>query len=89
MEALPAHLWKHTTAQSLYELDEEKSEVHVFDDEGPGMLSLYLSDGQKRWPARTIGLADIHRALSLLTFWTMRHGPLIDLRQDKSIPLPT
>lgn len=78
----------HCNAASIYEIDKASEKIEVFDDEFPGQLSLYLSDGIKRWPARTVALEPAAHCLRILSAWS-RGYPLIDSRKNKSTPLPS
>lgn len=88
MEALAGHLWKHTTAKNLYEINPELKVIEVYDDEKPGFLALYYSDGKDlRWPIRTINMGDPNHAKGVLESWGLK-AIWVDKRNDKSTPLP-
>lgn len=78
---------KHCTARSIYEIEQSRQKIAVFDDEEPDHLALYLMDGEKLWPARTIFLGDIETAWDILRAWAMK-APLIDFRNNQNIALP-
>ena len=78
---------KHRTAPSFFSIDQTREKVAVFDDEHPGQLSLYLTDDVNFWPARTIHLDDLPRALKILTAWSISR-PLVDFRNNKTFALP-
>jgi hypothetical protein len=78
---------RHCNCSSLYEIDQNREKIAVFDDEETDCLSLYLTDGTKFFPARTIYLGDLSRAWNILTAWSLSR-PFVDLRNNQSIPLP-
>lgn len=79
--------WKHTTAPNIYAVRECEQKIEVFDDEEPGFVSLYITDGKGlRFPARTVSMNRPEHFISVLSAWAAR-GVLIDSRNDKSIPL--
>lgn len=87
MNAKEAKLWKHTSAQSLYELNEENSVIEIYDDEEEDSVSLYFYDGEKRWPVRTIDTTNpVHRD-KVLYAWATSHT-VVDKRTLHLFPLP-
>jgi len=78
---------KHRTAASIHAVDPARQRIAVYDDEHPGHLSLYLTDGENQWPIRTISLHDAARAWEILTSWATT-APLIDHRQTITPALP-
>jgi len=77
----------HRTAESIYELRREHEKIAIYDDEETDCLSLYLMDGEKLWPARTIFLGDISRALEIIGSWGSSR-PLVDRRNNPTFKLP-
>jgi hypothetical protein len=57
------------TTHSLYDLDESRRFIEVYDDELPGSLVLYYSDGERRHGIRSIDLTDKRRAAEILAAW--------------------
>ena len=77
---------KHCTVESIHALRRTCEALEVYDDEEEGYLSLYLADGDKRWPARTLSLEDPKRVKVILQAWCASR-PLIDKRNDQTTPL--
>ncbi len=78
--------WRHMTARNIYELKGPES-VEVFDDEEPGLVHLYITDGKVRHPARSVDTSNRKHFESVLSAWAASR-PLIDRRNDRTIPLP-
>lgn len=74
---------KHRTANSLHELRQSHEVIEVYDDEEPGMLMLYVADGELRWPARTVSLRVPDHAQRVIRAWACGRK-LVDRRLDKS-----
>lgn len=60
------------TTHDLYDLDDSRRCIEVYDDEQPGHLTLYYSDGERRHGIRSISLADPTRAADILAAWGER-----------------
>lgn len=60
------------TTHDLYDLDDSRRCIEVYDDEQPGHLTLYYSDGERRHGIRSISLADPTRAADILAAWSGR-----------------
>lgn len=60
------------TTHNLHDLDASRRCIEVYDDEMPGSLVLYYSDGERRHGIRSISLADPARAADILAAWS--HG---------------
>jgi hypothetical protein len=78
--------WKHATQISPLP-DNEATNIAVFDDEGPDEVVLYRTDGKRFSPCRSVSTASAKHFKSVLGAWG-RTLPLLDLRGDKSKPLP-
>lgn len=70
----------------LLSLPVEKQEIHVFDEE-PGLVFLYISDGQSRYFARSVDTTNQEHYTSVMGAWASRRE-MIDCRTDKTKPLP-
>lgn len=60
------------TTHNLHDLDDARRCIEVYDDEMPGSLVLYYSDGERRHGIRSISLADPARAADILAAWSGR-----------------
>lgn len=76
--------WKH----GIYIPPTQKPDaVAVFDDEDADCDSLYYKYGEKFSPCRTVDRTSHRHWESVLLAWACK-APLLDLRNDKTTPLP-
>lgn len=68
MDHKDAKEWKHTTAKSIFEAEDDG--IDLFDDEQPGHVTIYkrLKNGN-RWPCRSVCLENYDHATSVLGAW--------------------
>lgn len=66
------NIWKYKTAGQISEIDKNTETITIYDDEMPGQITLYIANGDTRWPARSIDLSDIKRAAEILSAWLTR-----------------
>lgn len=78
---------RHCNTRSIYDIEQSRQKIAVFDDEEPDHLALYITDGERFWPARTIFMGEMERAWDILRAWAMK-APLIDFRNNQAISLP-
>lgn len=78
-------IWKHHTHGPLPR--NEVTNIAVFDDELPGQVTLYQTDGTRFCACRSVVIAS-DRYRDCLLAWAAT-APLLDLRNDKTVPLPT
>ena len=79
--------WKHQNiATPLAKV--QITHIAVFDDEQPGFLSLYQTNGTLFYPCRSVAGDDGGHLERTLLAWA-DSAPLLDLRIDKTRPLPT
>lgn len=77
--------WKHQNVSAPLPRASIKNTV-VFDDEQPGFLTLYYSDGILFYPCRSISTEDPAHLHSTLAAWHAA-APLLDQRLNKSVAL--
>jgi len=78
--------WKHQTV-GLLAPNVDKRFIEVYDDEHPGHVTLYASNGKDRTPIRDVPLEPLAHFNEVLSVWGY-DAPFIDRRSDRSIPLP-
>lgn len=74
-------VWKHQTTTNAYI---EKREIHFFDDEKPGFVTVYISDGKDRFPARDVAMEPRARLEEILRSW-VSDVPFVDHCKDAGI----
>lgn len=80
------YFWKHATQISPIP-DAERTGIAVFDDEEGGFVHLYVTDGARFSPGRSVCTKSIEYFNSVLSAWAIG-TEWVDLRADKTVPLP-
>ena len=83
----PRSTWIHATQHSPLAKDGIRN-VAVFDDERVGFLTIYHTDGTRFSPIRDIATKSSGTTRDVLSAWAS-DAPFLDLRNDKTQPLPT
>jgi hypothetical protein len=71
--------WKHTSGEPWKAYDGK--EIHLYDDDEPGFVSIYISDGTNTAPARTVNLSEPAHAKSVIDSWCSRDAKIRDFRK--------
>ncbi len=89
MHSVPITFGKHTTVTAHTGRDAitNDHQVEVYDDEKPGFVHLYVSDGTQRRFARSVCCDNREHFDSVVGAWGISRQ-LVDMRQDRTIPLP-
>jgi hypothetical protein len=86
MKDVHGNVWKHAT--QVHPLAKnEVTHTAVFDDEAPGMVVIYRTDGKRFSPCRSVDTGSREHFDTVLAAWGAEF-PFLDLRRDRSIPLP-
>ena len=78
--------WKHGTFYRPCN-DKAPDAVVIFDDDDADGDSIYLQYGDRLSPCRTVNRSHQEHWREVIRSWAIR-APLLDMRANKSIPLP-